>query len=408
MRAPFGRCIGVSATEGRFLATEAVIAAGPTPKGAGSSTFETDRPFRQLFAVSPDAMVLIDADDPKVSWPIVDCNEAACVMNGYTREELIGTSIDVFNVSQGTREERADYFARLRREGTILLETFHRHKDGHIFPIEVSTSLVSLGGREFVLGIDRDITHRRRAEEAFQRAIDSERLSVERLRELDLMKNTFLTAVSHDLRTPLAAVLGSALTLQRLRATLSDDDQIQLIDAVASNAERLKRMLEDLLDLGRLTRGVLEPVRSPTDLGELVRRMVDDSDAVADHVVHVEVEPMIVDIDALKVERILDNLLANARRHTPPGTDIWVSARMVADGVLIAVDDAGPGVCGADQQDIFEPFKQLRRRTDHTTSVGVGIGLALVAKFAELHGGRAWVQDRPGGGASFRVFLSTG
>jgi two-component system, OmpR family, sensor histidine kinase KdpD len=269
-------------------------------------------------------------------------------------------------------------------------------------------STVSLGGREFVLGIDRDITHRRRAEEALHRAIDSERLSVERLRELDLMKNTFLTAVSHDLRTPLAAVLGSALTLQRLRATLSDDDQIQLIDAVASNAERLKRMLEDLLDLGRLTRGVLEPVRSPTDLGELVRRMVDDSDAVGDHVVHVEVEPIIVEIDALKVERILDNLLANAHRHTPPGTDIWVSARMVADGVLIAVDDAGPGVSEADQQDIFEPFKQLRRHTEHTTSVGVGIGLALVAKFAELHGGRAWVQDRPGGGASFRVFLSTG
>jgi PAS domain S-box-containing protein len=392
--------------EGARLVRESVVVARPTLKGAGSSTFESDRPFRQLFAVSPDAMVLIDAEDQDVSWPIVDCNEAACIMNGYTREELIGRSIDVFNVSEGTREERAEYFARLRRDGTILLETFHRHKDGHIFPIEVSTSLVSLGGREFVLGIDRDITHRRRAEEALQRAIDSERLSVERLRELDLMKNTFLTAVSHDLRTPLAAVLGSALTLQRLRTTLSDDEQVQLIDAVASNAERLKRMLEDLLDLGRLTRGVLEPVRSPTDLGGLVRRMVDDSDAVGDHVVHVEVESMIVDIDALKVERILDNLLANARRHTPPGTDIWVSARQVADGVLIAVEDAGPGVSKASQEHIFEPFKQLRR-TEHATGVGVGIGLALVAKFAELHGGRAWVQDRPGGGASFRVFLST-
>lgn len=392
------------------MAREAVVVAAPTPPGDASSTLESDRPFRQLFAVSPDAMVLIDADDPTVSWPIVDCNEAACVMNGYVREELIGTSIDIFNVSEGTREERAEYFARLRREGTILLETFHRHKDGHVFPIEVSTSLVTLGGREFVLGIDRDITHRRRAEEAFQRAIDSERLSVERLRELDQMKNTFLTAVSHDLRTPLAAVLGSALTLQRLRTTLSDDEQVQLIDAVASNAERLKRMLEDLLDLRRLTRGVLEPVRSPTDMGELVHRMVDDSDAVDDHVVHIEVEPMIVDVDALKVERILDNLLVNARRHTLPGTEIWVSARSVAEGVLIAVDDAGPGVSRESQERIFEPFKQLRRLSENGTGsgVGIGIGLALVAKFAELHGGRAWVQDRPGGGASFRVFLATG
>ena len=124
------------------MAREAVVVAGPTHPGDGLATFEGDLPFRQLFAVSPDAMILIDPGDPNISWPIVDCNEAACRMNGYTREELIGTSIDIFNVSDGTREEREEYFARLRREGNILLETFHRHKDGHAFPIEVSTSLV--------------------------------------------------------------------------------------------------------------------------------------------------------------------------------------------------------------------------------------------------------------------------
>ena len=94
---------------------------------------------------------------------------------------------------------------------------------------------------------------------------------------------------------------------------------MQLIDAVAANADRLKRMLEDLLDLGRLTRGVLEPVRSPTDLRELVRRLVDDSDAMDEHLVHIDVESLIVNVDALKVERIVDNLLANAGRHTLPG-----------------------------------------------------------------------------------------
>ena len=387
------------------MAREAVVVAGLTHAGDGFATFESDLPFRQLFAVSPDAMILIDPDDPNISWPIVDCNEAACRMNGYTREELIGTSIDIFNVSDGTREEREEYFARLRRERNILLETFHRHKDGHAFPIEVSTSLVLLGGKEFVLGIDRDITERRRAEDALQRAIDAERLSVERLRELDQMKNTFLTAVSHDLRTPLAAVLGSALTLQRLRATLTDEEQVQLIDAVASNADRLKRMLEDLLDLGRLTRGVLEPVRSPTDLRELVRRLVDESTAMDEHVVHIDVDSLVVNVDALKVERIIDNLLANAGKHTLPETEIWVSARLVADGVLIAVEDAGSGISKESQEHIFEPFQQLDPGAEHAP--GVGIGLALVAKFAELHGGRAWVEDRPGGGASFRVFLST-
>ena len=366
-----------------------------------------ERFFRQLFETSPDSIVLIDPYDPRVSWPIVDCNEAACKMNGYERADLIGRSIDVFNVTEGTQQERANYLERLQREGTISIETFHRHRNGHIFPIEVSTSLVTLGGHELVLGIDRDITERRRAEEALQRAIDSERLSVERLRELDQMKNTFLTAVSHDLRTPLASVLGSALTLQRLGTTISEDERSQLVDAVASNAERLKRMLEDLLDLGRLTRGVLEPVREATDLEELVRRVVEESrQPEDDRVVHVQVDPLVVNVDALKVERIVDNLLVNARRHTLSGTEIWVSARSVAEGVLIAVEDAGPGVPAESQEHIFEPFKQLGQPVAHAP--GVGIGLALVAKFAEMHGGRAWVQDRIGGGASFRVFLPTG
>ena len=82
-----------------------------------------------------------------------------------------------------------------------------------------------------------------------------------------------------------------------------------------------------------------------------------------------------------------------------------MSARLVADGVLIAVEDAGSGISKESQEHIFEPFQQLDARAEHAP--GVGIGLAIVAKFAELHGGRAWVQDRTGGGASFRVFLST-
>lgn len=129
---------------------------------------ESEQRFRHLFTNSPDAIVLIDPHDPDVSWPIVDCNQAACRMNGYTREEMIGQSIDLLNLTPGTREERSLYMENLRREQVILAETLHRHKDGHIFPIEISTSLLTFGGRELVLGIDRDITERKQAEEALR------------------------------------------------------------------------------------------------------------------------------------------------------------------------------------------------------------------------------------------------
>jgi PAS domain S-box-containing protein len=117
-----------------------------------------------LFNVSPDAIVLINPHDPNISWPIVDCNEMCCNMNGYTRVELIGHSIDMLNITVASAEERTAYLANLRQKSTVHLETSHRHKDGHIFPVEISTSIISLGGHEMVLGIDRDIAERKRIE----------------------------------------------------------------------------------------------------------------------------------------------------------------------------------------------------------------------------------------------------
>jgi PAS domain S-box-containing protein len=131
---------------------------------------ESEQRFHWLFTTSPDAILLIDPHDPNVDRPIVDCNEAACQMNGFAREELIGQSIDMLNVAPATLEERRAYLDRLQREGVVHLETFHRHKDGHIFPIEVSTSIFTFEGHELVLGIDRDITERKRAEAALAQA----------------------------------------------------------------------------------------------------------------------------------------------------------------------------------------------------------------------------------------------
>ncbi|MFH0988637.1 MAG: PAS domain S-box protein [bacterium] len=127
---------------------------------------ESEQRFRRLFTASPDAIVLIDPHASTSSWPIVDCNEIACQLNGYTREELIGKSIDILNISAATLEERAAYLTRVKHEGVLHLETFHRHRDGHIFPIEVSTSIIISEGRELILGIDRDITERKRVEGA--------------------------------------------------------------------------------------------------------------------------------------------------------------------------------------------------------------------------------------------------
>lgn len=122
--------------------------------------------FRLLFEHSPDGIILTDPHHPSGIWPIVACNDAACRMNGYTREELIGQSIDLLHTEYRDQEAYAARLAWLRHEGTVQHEGIHRRKDGRVFPIESSVSLITLAGQELILGIDRDITERKRMEEA--------------------------------------------------------------------------------------------------------------------------------------------------------------------------------------------------------------------------------------------------
>ena len=145
-------------------------------KRAEKKLQESVQLFQGLFNSSPDAVVLIDPHSSNISWPIVNCNEAACLMNGYTREELVGQSIDVLNTTVGTPDERAAYLENLRHNGTIRVETSHRHKDGHIISVEVATSIVTSGGQELVLGIDRDITERKILETNLSAAADMAKL----------------------------------------------------------------------------------------------------------------------------------------------------------------------------------------------------------------------------------------
>jgi signal transduction histidine kinase len=267
-----------------------------------------------------------------------------------------------------------------------------------------------VGGTIALRGLIVDITDRKRAEQALKRserkyseAFRRERQATQRLRALDEMKNTFLEAVSHDLRTPLTSILGSALTLEQAGMDLPREDALDLLVRIAANARKLERLLSDLLDLDRLQRGIVTPQRRPTDVRALVEQAVAESETLEGRTVVVDADRVTANVDAAKVERIVENLLANAARHTPAGTPVWVRATAQGDGVHVVVEDEGPGVPDHLKEAVFEPFRQGDGGPN--PSPGVGVGLSLVARFAELHGGRAWVEDRDGAGAAFHVLL---
>jgi PAS domain S-box-containing protein len=167
-------------------------------KSAEEALKESVQLFQGLFNASPDAIVLIDPHHPAISWPVVDCNQACCNMNGYTREEMIGKSIDIINVKDGTAEERKAYLDRLRQAGVLHTEAIHLHKDGHVFPVEISTTIVNIGGKEMILGIDRDITERKKMEseliEAKNKAEKSQQQLVARNDEL-MARNKFIQTI---------------------------------------------------------------------------------------------------------------------------------------------------------------------------------------------------------------------
>ena len=182
------------------------------------------------------------------------------------------------------------------------------------------------------------------------------------------MKNTFLQAVSHDLRTPLAGILGLAVTMAREDLQLDQDEMRDLARRIAQNARRLDRLVTDLLDLDRLTRGIIEPLFRPTDVGALVWELVADSELLADRKVDVKTTSIVIACDRAKVERIVENLLGNAAKHTPSTARIWVRVEPWEGGALIVIEDDGPGVPPDQREKIFEAF--LQGETSVATPVG--------------------------------------
>jgi len=318
---------------------------------------------------------------------------------GYTPEEWLthphpmGSFTHPEDIAGFRREEERAY----GRGDAFHAEYRIRSKDGRwVWILDEAAPVLDESGRVlFMQGVMYDTTDRKQAEEELARAL-------EKLRALDRLKNTLLHTLSHDLRSPLTAILGAASTLERLDAELPEDERAHLLHTLAARARGMNTLLTDLLDLDRLDQGIVEPRRFPVDLGELAHEVVLRTEALQGRQVDVDAGRVAVAVDAPKVERMLENLLSNAARHTPPDSHIWVRVTAEDGGAMLVVEDDGPGVPDDMKKAIFEAFQ---RGSDAAGLPGTGIGLSLVARFAELHGGRAWVEDRPGGGASFRVFL---
>jgi len=239
---------------------------------------------------------------------------------------------------------------------------------------------------------------------AMERVILAQEAQKERLSaEKQSLRNILLSSVSHDLRTPLAAIIGSADTLLRKGDDLAAENRKELIQSIREEAERLNQIVRNVLNMTRLESGAIQIRKERQSLEEITGAVIDRlSDRLNGHTLNVQIpeDLPLIPFDPLLMEQVLTNLLENALRYTPPGTAIELTARVQKAEVLVELADRGPGIPEGQQEQIFDKFTRGR-----VPGGGVGLGLSICRVILEAHGGRIWAENRPGGGAVFRFTL---
>ena len=239
---------------------------------------------------------------------------------------------------------------------------------------------------------------------AMERVILAQEAQRERLSaEKQSLRNVFLSSVSHDLRTPLATIHGAADTLLRKGGFLAEEKKEELVRTIHGEAERLNRIVRNVLNMTRLESGAIQVNKDWQSLEEITGVVIERlSERLKDHPLSLMIPDNLplIPFDPLLVEQVLTNLLENSLHHTPPGTPVEFVARMQKAGVLIEIADRGPGIPAGLEERIFEKFTRGK-----SPGGGVGLGLSICRVIVEAHGGRIWAENRPGGGAVFRFTL---
>lgn len=223
--------------------------------------------------------------------------------------------------------------------------------------------------------------------------------------EAERMRSSLLSSVSHDLRTPLGVITGATGTLLEHERYLAPEARHDLLESVHEEAERLNRLVGNLLDMTKLASGTLQPKKEWHPLDEIVgvaMNRVEHRLGGREVTIVLPRDLPPLPVDAVLVEQVLINLLENAIKYTPPGTALEIMAQRAGDAVEVAVADRGPGVPLGERLQIFDKF--YRFNPDPLVG-GAGLGLAICRGMVEAHGGRIWVEDREGGGAVFRFTI---
>ena len=239
-----------------------------------------------------------------------------------------------------------------------------------------------------------------------------ENLRIAVLQRTDELRAALLSSVSHDLRTPLASIKAAASTLLQEDVQWDEETKRSFARSIEREADRLNRLVSNLLDMSRIEDGALKPEKELYMLPELIQDVLDRLQPLLHgRIVHTQVPVDLppIELDYMQIDQVLTNLIENAVRYTPKDSPIDVSAHCEGAQIVISVADRGPGIPSGDLDRVFDKFYRVldgKQTTGHPT--GSGLGLAVCKGLVEAHGGRIWAEPREGGGVVFSVSLPLG
>lgn len=362
---------------------------------AGQAVRGLEGAFHQLFDAAPDAVVVCDRDGR-----IVLANDMVERMLGYGRDELVGQAVEVL-VPKRYRFRHHDHRrayddnpgARFMGEGR---ELYAVRKDGTELPVEISLTPMEIEGQLLISSAIRDITERKQAQR------ELERHSAELTRSNAELEQ-FAYVASHDLQEPLRMVASYSQLLERRYRDKLDSDAEEFIEFIVDGANRMQALINDLLAFSRVgTRG--KPFE-PTDIADVVARAISNVQVALEEAgAQVEVGPMpAVEGDSSQLVQLFQNLISNAIKFR--GEDaprVTIAAEPAGEAVTFSLTDNGIGIDPQYADRIFLLFQRLHTKREYA---GTGIGLAICKKIVERHGGRIWVEGRPGEGTTFHFTL---
>ena len=389
--------------DGRLLALSAVVEDVTSARAAEEQLQRSEARNRAIVEQAVEAILTVDA-----RGIILGSNQAAERLLGYRPEELVGRHI-VMLMPPDEAARHGDYMRRYRETGErrvigIGREIVARRRDGTDFPAWLSLSEIDLPGFHVFVGMLRDLSERKAAERALIEAKETAELA-------NRAKTAFLANMSHELRTPLNGILGFADVIhQQMLGTLENPMYVSYAAEIKRSGELLLANLNDILEMATIEAGRVDLEDSLCDFRDvvvsclrLVAKRAERGKLRVEADIGAELPPLLADPRALK--QVLLHLLSNAIKFTPEGGRIGVSARVDAEGALMAeVFDNGVGIPEDRLETVFQPFVQgessLSRRYD-----GIGLGLSIAKSLVEQHGGRLEIRARDGGGTSVVIHL---